>query len=127
MCCYVSKETLTPCNSVSGYLTYRLAEMDAQRERKCECEAIFTLIGMELGYAFLALISLVETAVRLPLLLLAPLGALMVCCCVEINWDDVVVLASSSLISLQNAVRCLFAMTTNICMTGRDYAHLTLC
>src|SRR5258708_4607755 len=122
--CFVSEASLTCCNSISGYLTFRLSAMDSKCERNCYCEALFTLFGVELGYVPLAVFSLVVTAVRLPLLLPAPLGAFMVCFCAEINWDDVVVLTISVVISLLNAVRCLFAVTTNVFVSGRDYPHL---
>jgi hypothetical protein len=111
--------------SASAYLTVHLTDFRNGSEDMGIAMTMARRVVGELGYAALALASLVETVFRAALCVLLPIACL--CCNEEISGMFASVTLFGAIISAENALNATAALVQNIYTQEIDYDEIIPC
>jgi hypothetical protein len=134
---YPSESDMKDCGwmcgvgTASGYLMDQLIEFrNPQKDEKTEGEMFGRKVAAELGFALLAVASLVENVVRLALTLILFIPAVILGFCTECNSliFDVILITHYLCGIVDQPLRCLVALVKNVTEKKFDYLDgLELC
>ncbi len=117
--------------TATAYLMDQLIEFrNPQKEEKTEGEMFGRKVAAEVGFALLAVASLIENVVRLALTLILLIPAALVNLCIKGDWfimDFILIVGYASGI-VDQPLRCLVALVKNVTEEKFDYLDgLELC